>query len=111
MNPRLAPQLDALELKTLKYGESRTSESFVRGGEVFEEARLACKWSKEQAAAHYGVSQSLLTRQVANQDNQHLSFQRICEMPAEFRREIGLRLLREVGAVEEEHVFRIRRAG
>jgi hypothetical protein len=88
MSHSVAKRLDAVERKPLKYGEGRTSETFVRGGRIFEAAREASGFSKEQAADHYGVSPSLMTRQTQNVDNQHLSFQRICEMPPKFRREL-----------------------
>lgn len=107
--PTVAEKLDRVERKPLKCDIRRTKESFVRGGELFTQARERCGYSHEQAADHYGVSSGLLSRQVANQDNQHLSFQRICEMPSEFKREIGLGLLRDCGGVEEETVVRIRR--
>jgi hypothetical protein len=97
MSSNVAKLPDRVERKPLKCEPRRTSETFVRGGQVFEKARERCGFSKEQAADHYGVSPSLLTRQVANQDNQHLSFQRICEMPAPFKREIGKALLEDAG--------------
>lgn len=87
---------ERVERQPLKYGEGRTSETFVRGGKLFERARESCGFSKEQAAEHYGVSPSLMTRQTTNQDNQHLSFQRICEMPPAFRRELALQMLEDV---------------
>lgn len=89
----------------MKYGEERTSEPFVRGGTLFESAREACGFSKEQTADHYGVSPSLMTRQTQNSDNQHLSFQRICEMPAAFRRELALRMLADVAGGEPLRMF------
>lgn len=101
-------QLETVERKPLKCELRRASETFVRGGRIFEKARERCGFSKEQAADHYGVSASLLTRQVSNQDNQHLSFQRICDMPPAFRREIALGLLEDVGGVEVETTIRIR---
>lgn len=94
-----------VERKPLKYGEERTSETFVRGGSLFESAREACGLSKEQAADHYGVSPSLMTRQTQNTDNQHLSFQRICEMPPAFRRELALRMLADVAGGEPLRMF------
>lgn len=89
--------LDAVERQPLKCGLRRTTETFVRGGQLFEKARERCGYSKEEAASHYGVTPSLLTRQTTNQDNQHLSFQRICEMPAAFQRELALRMLAGLG--------------
>jgi hypothetical protein len=103
-------RLESVERKPLKCDMRRTSETFVRGGRIFDKARERCGFSKEQAAEHYGVSHSLMTRQVANQDNQHLSFQRICDMPAAFRREIALGLLEDVGGVEVETTIRIKEA-
>ena len=106
----MAHPLDSVERKPLKCQLSSTSETFVRGGRLFEKAREVCGFSKEQAADHYGVSPSLLARQVTNQDNQHLSFQRICAMPPAFQVEIALGMLRAVGGIEEETVVRLRRS-
>lgn len=88
MAPQSQRNLPPMELKPLKCERKRTSESFVRGGDIFEQARNAAQMTREQAADAYGVSASLLQRQVTNQDNQHLSFQRICEMPERFQREV-----------------------
>lgn len=108
--------LPPMELRPLKRPEPRTSDSFVRrgkayeqGGKVFEQAVNRCGWTKDQAAGHYGVSASLMTRQMQNTDNQHLSFQRICEMPEAFRREIAIGLLEDVRGVEVDTVVTIKR--
>lgn len=101
----LARKLDAVEGKPVKCELRGTSETFVRGGKLFDSAREACGLSNEQAADHYGVSPSLLTRQKSNQDNQHLSFQRICEMPPAFRRELALRMLADVAGGEPLRMF------
>ena len=93
------------ELQSVKCETRRTTETFIRGGTLFESARDACGLSKEQAADHYGVSPSLLTRQTTNTDNQHLSFQRICEMPPAFRRELALRMLADVAGGEPLRMF------
>jgi len=110
MKSSLAERLDRVERKPLKCGPKRTSETFVRGGELFDSARQRCGFSMGEAADHYGVSPSLLQRQMTNQDNQHLSFQRICEMPPAFRTELALGLLEDVGVgVEVETVVRIKK--
>lgn len=79
--------------KALKYGASGTHDSFVLGGQVFETAAQRLGWNRATTAGHYGVSESLLSRQSGNQDNQHLSFQRICEMPASFLVELIFALI------------------
>lgn len=109
MSNSMVDKLAAVALTPQKCELRGTSESFVRGGQLFDEARQACAWSHKEAAGHYGVSESLLSRQRDHTDNQHLSFQRICEMPAAFQREIGLRLLRGIGVLEEEYIFRVRK--
>lgn len=96
---------DRLERKPLKCDLDRTHKSFVRGGELFEHARESCGFSQEQAADHYGTTQSQLSRQITNQDNQHLSFNRICEMPPTFRRELALRMLADVAGGEPLRMF------
>ena len=107
----VAEKLDRVELKPLKCDMKRTSEVFVRGGDVFDQARNRCGFSMGETAEHYGVSPSLLQRQMTNQDNQHLSFQRICEMPAKFKTEIAIGLLEDVGAgVEVETTVRIKKS-
>jgi len=95
--------LDGVERKPLKYGASGTQPSFVRGGQVFDTAMTRTGWNRATAAGHYGTSESLLSRQVSNQDNQHLSFQRICEMPAAFLVELVFAL------IEARVLMRIRR--
>lgn len=109
MPPTVDARLDAVERKPLKCALRGTSETFVRGGQIFETAREHCGLSKEQTAEHYGVSHSLMTRQASNQDNQHLSFQRICEMPPAFRREVALLMLAEIDGIELETTVRIKR--
>lgn len=112
MSRSVREALAGVELKPLKCGLGRTSDVFVRGGQIFEQARECCGLTREQAAAEYGVSASLLQRQATNQDNQHLSFQRICEMPLKFQTEV-IRAWAErlAGVVEVETTVRIKRAG
>lgn len=109
MGSTVARAIPDVERKPLKCSLKRTSEVFVRGGEIFEEARECASLTREQAAEKYGVSASLLQRQVTNQDNQHLSFQRICEMPTKFQREIIRAWAERLDGVEVETTVRIRR--
>jgi hypothetical protein len=109
MPKSLQRQLPPMELRALKCELRRASDSFVRGGKVFEQAVNRCGWSKDEASGHYGVSASLMTRQMQNADNQHLSFQRICEMPAQFRKEIAIGLLEDVDGVAVDTVVTIKR--
>lgn len=109
MSHSIGDRLDRVERKPLKCEARRTSEVFVRGGQIFEEARECSQLTREQAADHYGVSASLLARQAANQDNQHLSFQRICEMPPKFQREVIRAWAERLDGVEVETTVRIRR--
>ena len=96
---------ERVERKPLAYGEGRTHGTFVRGGALFEAARETCGFSRDTAAEHYGVSASVLSRHVTNQDNQHMSFQRICEMPPAFRRELALRMLADVAGDQPLRMF------
>jgi hypothetical protein len=100
-----------VERKPLKCEAVRTKEPFVRGGQLFDQARNACGYSQEQAAGYMGVSPGLLSRQATNQDGQHLSFQRICEMPPAFRRELAIGMLEDVDGCEVETIVRVRRIG
>lgn len=113
MSPSLQARLDQVERKPLKCGEGRTSESFVRAGQLVDTAISKANLTRGQAAGHYGVSESLLSRQLDHQDNQHISFQRLWSMPVEFRLELVSVLmddLRAAGApVEGETTWRIRR--
>lgn len=103
----VAERLDRVERKPLKCELRRTSEVFVRGGDIFEQARNAAQMTREQAADAYGVSASLLQRQVTNQDNQHLSFQRICEMPERFQVEVVKAWVQRLDGVQTRTVIEI----
>lgn len=80
--------LATLERKPLKCGSVGTKDSFVRAGSVVERALDRAYPKQEAAASDYGVSPSLLSRQMRNQDDQHLSFQRLWSMPKPFKREL-----------------------
>lgn len=104
----VAERLDRVERKPLKYGAGRTTESFVRAGQVVEKALEKAYSKRETAAEDYGVTASLMTRQMQNADNQHLSFQRLWSMPDAFRRELLVQMADDLG-LESELTFRIRR--
>lgn len=104
----VAERLDRVERKPLKYGEGRTSESFVRAGQLVEKAVDRAYAKRETAAEDYGVTASLMTRQIQNADNQHLSFQRLWSMPEAFKRELLVAMADDLG-LESELTFRIRR--
>ena len=103
----VADRLDRVERKPLKCDLKRTKEVFVRGGQIFEQARESAQLTREQAADVYGVSAGLLSRQVTNQDNQHLSFQRMCEMPEAFQREVMRAWAKRLEAVRVVTVIEI----
>lgn len=94
MNTKGATALDAVEGKPLKCGLRRTPESFVRAGRLVDLAIARAHLTREEAAGHFGVSPSLLSRQLQNEDNQHISFQRLWSMPHAFKVEL-LRVLAE----------------
>lgn len=50
-------------------------------GELVEKALAIAHLDHEEAAATMGVSSSLLSRQIKNLDNQHLSLQRLWNLP------------------------------
>src|SRR3990167_5574627 len=86
--PSVADQLDAVEGKALKCELRRTTDSFVRAGKLVETAIGKAYAKRETAAEDYGTTPSLLTRQLTNQDNQHVSFQRLWSMPDDFKIEL-----------------------
>lgn len=109
MNGSLADKLDRVERKPLKCGAGRPTESFVRAGQLVDQAIAKAHLTKEQAADEYGVTPSLLARQLTNQDNQHLSFQRLWSMSDDFKREFLEVLAKDVQGVEVITEVRIRR--
>jgi hypothetical protein len=50
----------------------------------------------------YGTSPSLLSRQMANQDNQHLSFQRLWSMSVAFKKELLLAMAADLAKDTEQ---------
>lgn len=106
-------EAEYMERKPLKYGTSRTSESFVRAGQLVEAAILKAQMTRDEAAGKYGVTASLMQRQITNQDNQHLSFQRLWSMPLAFKLELVAVLLDDLAAsgapVKGETTYRIGR--
>lgn len=108
MAPTLTDPLDRVERKSVKCELSRTTESFVRAGQLVEAALSKARLTREQAAGVYGVTPSLLARQIAHVDNQHLSFQRLWSMPVAFKRELLLVLADDLG-LEVETTVRVRR--
>jgi hypothetical protein len=105
MRRSVPDSLANVEPKPLRYGESRAQKVFVRGGELFEAAKGHCGYSQEQAADLMGITGGTLSKQIDNTDNQHLSFQRICEMPPAFRRELAMRMLMDVADGEPLRMF------
>lgn len=101
------------ERKMLKCDLGRTTETFVRVGRIVEQAISRAYPKLEAAAMDYGTSHSQLTRQLANQDNQHLSFQRLWSMPMAFRLELAHLLLEDLQAagapVQGETTWHFRR--
>ncbi|HYF34276.1 MAG TPA: hypothetical protein VD994_03210 [Prosthecobacter sp.] len=114
MASSVADRLDRVERKPLKCDLRRTTESFVRAGSLVDDAISKARMTREQAAAHYGVTPSLLARQIQNADNQHLSFQRLWSMPLAFKLELVDVLMSDLRAdgapVEGEMTWRIRRS-
>lgn len=85
----------------------------MRAGRLVETAVNRAYDTKERAAEDYGTTHSLLTRQMTNQDNQHLSFQRLWSMPEQFKLELVAVLMDDLKAqgapVESETTWRIKR--
>jgi transcriptional regulator with XRE-family HTH domain len=94
MNTKIAHALDSVEGKPLKCALRRTPESFVRAGRLVDLAISRAHLTRDEAAGLFGVSPSLLSRQLQNEDNQHVSFQRLWSMPQAFKLEL-LRVLAE----------------
>lgn len=79
------------------------------GGKVVDRAISAAGLSRDTAAKEMGISPSLLTRQIQNTDNQHISFQRLWSMPDRFKVELIVAMAADVEGVEVETSVRIRR--
>ena len=109
-----ARPLPEVERKPLKCALRRTSESFVRAGQLVDRAISRATLTRDVAAEHYGVSPSLLARQIENTDNQHISFQRLWSMPLAFRLELVDVLMEDLRAeaptrIDGETTWRIKR--
>jgi hypothetical protein len=113
MSSSVADKLDRVVGKPLKCGPRRTSETFVRAGSLVETAIQRAYPKQEAAAQDYGTSPSLLSRQMRNQDDQHLSFQRLWSMPVHFKLVLVDLLMTDLKAggapIEGETTWRIRR--
>lgn len=113
MSRSIAERLDRVEGKPLKYGEVSTPDSFVRAGKLVEVAVQRAYPKQDAAAQDYGVSASLLSKQITNQDKQHLSFQRLWSMPLSFKLELVDLLMEDLRAegapVVGETTWRIER--
>lgn len=109
----VAERLDHVEVKPLKCELRGTSDSFVRAGKLVETAVNRAYPKQEAAAQDYGTSASLMSRQIANEDKQHLSFQRLWSMPVSFKLELVDLLMEDLRAegapIEGETTWRIRR--
>lgn len=102
-NTKVAQALDAVERRPLKCRLRRTSESFVRAGRLVDQAICKSARTRDRAAEEYGTSASLLARQIENTDNQHLSFQRLWSMPDDFRIELVVLQLKDLGIAVTLH--------
>ena len=113
MSRSVAERLEQVNCKSVKYGETRTQDSFVRAGKLVETAVNRAYPKQDAAAQDYGTSSSLMSKQIANQDKQHLSFQRLWSMPVSFKLELVDLLMEDLRAegapVEGETTWRIRR--
>jgi hypothetical protein len=104
----IAERLDRVERKQLKCQLRGTTESFVRSGKLVEHAMKAAYPTQDIAAQDYGVTPSLMRRQIDNADSQHLSFQRLWGMSDKFKQELLLVLAADLG-VQVETTIRIQR--
>jgi AraC-like DNA-binding protein len=77
MSTTVANKLDAVKVRPVKCDFRPTKESFVRQGAMVIQARERRGWSHEKLAQEMGISASLLSRQIENEDNQHVSWQRL----------------------------------
>jgi hypothetical protein len=113
MTPKPTALLDSVERKPLKCAMRRTTDSFARAGQLVEQAINRAYPKAEAAADDYGTTHSLMSRQMTNQDNQHLSFQRLWSMPEPFKLELVTVLLQDLkasgGPIDVETTVRIRR--
>jgi hypothetical protein len=88
----MLPTLGPMELQDLKRDVRRPGETLQKvksdAGQIVDQAITASGMSRDTAAREMGISPSLLTRQIQNTDNQHISFQRLWLMPDRFKREL-----------------------
>jgi hypothetical protein len=111
-NPTVAKALDRVERRALKCAGPGTTETFVLAGRLVEKAIQRAYDTRESAAGDYGVTQSLMSRQITNQDNQHLSFQRMWSLSDEFWLELIVIIaeVRGIAAVRRQIVMEMERS-
>jgi len=117
MSEKSAALLDAVEVKPLKCALRKSERVGVAlqkvesgAGDLVDAAISGARMTRDTAAREMGISPSLLTRQIQNTDNQHLSFQRLwsTSMPMQFKVALLLAMAEDLG-IEVETTVRIRR--
>lgn len=95
MSKSVREQLDSVERKPLKHGQATEPEARKKvpsdrceHGDLIALALEAAHITRGQAAGYMGISEGLLSRQIENVDNQHLSWQRLFKLPDSFWREL-----------------------
>ncbi len=105
MSRSVRHRLDGIELKPLKHGEASAasarktvspdpdvrknlSPDRCEHGDLIAKALEQAHITRGQAAGYMGISEGLLSRQIENIDNQHLSWQRLFKLPDVFWREL-----------------------
>ena len=88
MSPTVASRLERVEVRqvksTLPPAAAALQELSCVPGELVEKSLALALLDHEEAATKMGVSGSLLSRQIKNLDNQHLSLQRLWNLPDSF---------------------------
>lgn len=95
MADTMRDQLDRVERKPLKCSLESSSEARKKvssdrceHGQLVARALESAHITRGQAAGYMGISEGLLSRQIENIDNQHLSWQRLFRLPDRFWRQL-----------------------
>lgn len=118
LSPTTAERIAALsgvELKPLKCDLSQGDSARKKvscDGQVVADAIDRSGLTRGEAAGHMGISEGLLSRQIDNADNQHISWQRLNLLPDRFWRELWMLVARrrKLARVRHRVVFEMEMA-
>ena len=116
MATTVAKRLESVERKALKCGLDRgdaarkkVSSDRCDDGQLVATAMEKSGLTRGQAAHCMGISEGLLSRQIDNADNQHLSWQRLSKLPNAFWCELWMLVAerRKLARVHRRVVFEV----